>query len=118
MQLEYVKTQLKVNEQRLLADSAVIEHLRSNVKRLRVAGSWYRQCAFSKILSGSRPCDVSVQTLPVEFAKIQKAQSKSSVIDHQTAGPAGVGASKTAGDDSGSEDEKQENHYTYVDWSL
>ena len=139
MQLEYVKAQLKVSEQRLLADSAIIEHLRANVRRLRIAGSWYRQCAFSKLLSGSRPCDASVQTDQVQFGKNQKAQRAGSGIDPQTgavlsgggggaeaggagggggrwigAGAAG-GGSKTTGDDSGSEDEKQENRYTYVD---
>ena len=115
----------------MTAESA-IEHLRSNVRRLRIAGSWYRQCAFSKILSGSRPCDASVQTDPVHFAKNhEKAHRKSSVVDSQSAvlagsgsgnaeaggaggGAAAGGVSKAGVVDSGSDDERQENRYTCV----
>jgi hypothetical protein len=114
---------LKISEQRLLSDSAVIEHLRANVRRLRVAGSWYRQCAFAKILSGSRPCNASAQTDPVHFAKRhEKGHKKSSVVDPQTGAvlPVGEvgGGSKTAGADSDSDDSKQENRYTYASMSF
>jgi hypothetical protein len=118
-----VKAQLKISEQRSLADSAVIDHLRANVRRLRVAGSWYRQCAFAKILSGSRPCQTGTQTDPVHFAKHRdKEHRKSSAVDPQTGAVLSGGASqqvagsgsKPAGDNSDSDDSKQENRYTYA----
>ena len=86
-----------------------------------MAGSWYRQCAFSKILSGSRPCDASAQTDPVQFAKAQeKKHKKSSALDELAGAPAagGIseqvrrGGSKAADVDSDSDEEKQENRYT------
>jgi hypothetical protein len=116
IQLEHLRAQAKVFEKRSLADSAVIEHLRANVKRLRVAGSWYRQCAFAKILSGSRPCHTAAQTDPVHFATHRaKGQRRSSVVDAQTGAVVSSGsggALKTADDDSDSDGSKQENRYT------
>ena len=87
---------------------------------MRVAGSWYRQCAFAKILSGSRPCDAGSQTNPVEFVKHKEKGHRKSALVGQPAsaaegGEAGGGVSNTAAaaDDDGSDDQ-QENHYTYV----